>query len=108
VHNDFQHSNILVHGGQISGIIDWDAPYAGDCIFDIATVLFYAYDQSAIRELLWRYAVERASLNLLSLYFTHLILRQVDWSLRYHDQVTSRRYIDRGWALVQELAQRSE
>jgi thiamine kinase-like enzyme len=87
----------------ISGIIDWDAPYAGDCVFDIATLLFYSYDNLNMRELLWHAALEQASLNLLRLYFAHLILRQVDWSLRYHDLATSERYISRGWALLQEI-----
>jgi hypothetical protein len=103
VHNDFQPSNILIHDGEVSGIIDWDAPYAGDCVFDIATLLFYTYDDLAARELLWHAALERASLNLLRLYFAHLILRQVDWSLRYHDSATSERYIARGWALLQQI-----
>ena len=107
VHNDFQHSNILVHNEQISGIIDWDAPYAGDCVFDIATLLFYFYDNLAVRELLWHAALEQAALNLLRLYFAHLILRQVDWSLRYRATATSERYIAMGWALLQEIEQHS-
>ena len=107
VHNDFQHSNILIHDGLVSGIIDWDAPYAGDCAFDIATLLFYSYDNLDVCELLWHAALARASLNLLRLYFAHLILRQVDWSLRYHDQATSERYISRGWILLQEIEHRA-
>lgn len=107
VHNDFQHSNILIHNEQISGIIDWDAPYGGDCVFDIATLLFYSYDDLAARELLWHAVLERASLNLLRLYFAHLILRQVDWSLRYHDAATSEHYISRGWTLLQEIERRA-
>ncbi len=108
VHSDFQSSNILVHNNQVSGIIDWDAPYAGDRMFDIATLLFYSYDDLDIRALLWRYALAYASLNLLSIYFAHLILRQVDWSLRYHDEATSERYIVRSYALLTEIAQRSK
>jgi Phosphotransferase enzyme family len=107
VHGDFQHSNILMHDEQISGVIDWDGSYAGDCIFDVATLLFYSYDVLEVRERLWDYAVERASLKLLSMYFAHLILRQVDWSLRHHDQATSERYITRGEPLLQEVAHRS-
>ena len=107
VHGDFQHSNILIHDGQISGIVDWDNSFAGDCIFDIATLLFYSYDIVEVREELWEYALERVSLKLLSMYFAHLILRQVDWSLRYHDQTTSEHYIIRGQALLQEITHRS-
>ncbi len=107
VHTNFQPANILVHDNQVSGIIDWDAPYAGDHIFDIATLLFYTYDDVEVRALLWRYALAHVSLNLLRLYFAHLILRQVDWSLRYHNEATSKRYIVRSHALLTEIAQRS-
>jgi hypothetical protein len=69
--------------------------------------LFYFYDVLEVREQLWNYALERASLKLLSMYFAHLILRQVDWSLRHHDQTTSERYITRGQMLLQEIAHRS-
>jgi aminoglycoside phosphotransferase (APT) family kinase protein len=107
VHGDFQHSNILIHDEQISGVIDWDGSYAGDCIFDVATLLFYSYDVLEVRERLWDYMLRRASLKLLSMYFAHLILRQVDWSLRHHDQSTSERYITRGQMLLQEIEYRS-
>jgi hypothetical protein len=108
VHNDFQHSNVLIDDGQVSGIIDWDAPYAGERVFDIATLLFYAYNDLDVRALLWQAALAQASLNLLRLYFAHLILRQVDWSLRYHDAATSERYIARGWTILQEVERRAE
>jgi hypothetical protein len=107
VHGDFQHANILIENEQISGVVDWDGFGAGDCIFDIATLLFYSYDDAEVREQLWYYALERASFKLLSIYLAHLVLRQVDWSLRYHDETISKRYIIRGQALLQELAHRS-
>jgi hypothetical protein len=107
VHGDFQHSNILVQAGQISGVVDWDDCGAGDGIFDIVTLLFYSYDLVDVREQIWNYALERASLNLLSVYAAHVILRQVDWSLRNHDHSTSERYIARGHMLLQEIAHRS-
>lgn len=106
VHGDFQHSNILMHDEQISGIVDWDGSFTGDCTFDIATLLFYSYDAPEVRDRLWDYALARVSLRLLSMYFAHLILRQVDWSLRHHDQATSGRYITRGQILLEEIRQR--
>ena len=107
VHGDFQHTNILMQDEQISGVVDWDGFGVGDCIFDIATLLFYSYESVEVREQLWNYALERASLKLLSIYLAHLILRQVDWSLRYHDHTTSERHIVRGQMLLQEIAHRS-
>ncbi|HEU5384113.1 MAG TPA: aminoglycoside phosphotransferase family protein [Ktedonobacteraceae bacterium] len=106
VHRDFQHANILIEENQISGVVDWDGFGTGDCIFDIATLLFYSESIEA-REQLWNYALGRASLRLLSIYLAHLILRQVDWSLRYHDQTTSERYITRGQTFLREIARRS-
>ncbi|HEY4388629.1 MAG TPA: phosphotransferase, partial [Ktedonobacteraceae bacterium] len=107
VHFDFQHANILTHQQEISGVIDWDGIRAGDAAFDLATLLFYAYDEVAIREHLWQYLLQRTSLSVVSVYLAHLILRQVDWSLRYYDQATSERYISRSQALLQEIALRS-
>jgi len=107
VHFDFQPSNVLIYHQEISGVVDWEATCAGDAAFDLATLLFYIYDNVTLREQLWRYALERASLSVLSVYLAHLILRQVDWSLRHHDQTTSNRYLSRGQALLQEIALRS-
>src|SRR5712691_11986554 len=98
--------NILIHNEQISGIVDWDGFASGDCNFDIATLLFYSYDDLEARERLWDYMLRQASIKLLSMYFAHLILRQVDWSLRHHDQATSERYITRGQRLLQEIESR--
>jgi hypothetical protein len=106
VHVDFQQSNILIHNGQISGVVDWDGCYAGDCTFDIATLLFYSYDVPEVREQLWEYALARASIKLLAFYFAHLILRQVDWSLRFHDRATGERYIIRSQILLEESRER--
>jgi hypothetical protein len=107
VHGDFQHANILIYDEQISGVVDWDGFGRGDCIFDIVTLLFYAYETVEVRQQLWDYVLSQASLRLVSIYIAHLILRQVDWSLRYHDQATSECYIHRGKALLQEIADRT-
>jgi thiamine kinase-like enzyme len=50
VHFDFHNLNMLVYQQEISGIIDWDATCAGDAAFDLATLLFYASAEVAIRE----------------------------------------------------------
>lgn len=105
VHGDFQPANILLHRDKVSGIIDWQAPGAGDSSFDLVTLLFYTYDDSGTREQLWQVIRAAISLNLLSLYCAHLILRQVDWSLRHHDRATGERYILRGESVLQDLAQ---
>jgi hypothetical protein len=84
VHFDFTQANILIKEGEISGVIDWDGTMAGDRAFDLATLLFYAVDQPDLRQTLWRHASERSSPDAIRLYLAHLIVRQVDWSIRFH------------------------
>jgi hypothetical protein len=48
--------------------------------------------------------LKRATLNLLSVYIAHLILRQVDWSIRHHDQTTIERFINKGKDLLDDIA----
>lgn len=104
VHGGFQHANILIHNEEVSGIVDWSAPGMGDCVFDLVTLLFYAYDDPTMLQQLWQSALELASPQLLSVYCAHMILRQVDWSLHYHDQAASDQYIKQGQALIRDLA----
>jgi hypothetical protein len=95
VHIDFNPANILADDRQISGVVDWEDAYAGDCVFDLATLLFYSYDVAALREPLQRQVLDRASPNALRIYLAHMILRQVEWSARHHDRTT----VD-GWLRV--------
>ncbi|GHO83742.1 aminoglycoside phosphotransferase family protein [Dictyobacter formicarum] len=103
VHYDFQPYNILGEQQEISGIIDWEGVCAGDCTFDLVTLLFYNYDDTSIRASLWDYLSVRSTIQVVSIYLAHLILRQVDWSLRFHDTATSQLYIDRAEAILHYL-----
>lgn len=93
VHLDFNPANILVTDGTISGVVDWEGCCAGDCVFDLATLLFYSYDNEAVRERLQRHILARTTPATLAVYLSHLIVRQVDWSIRHHDGVTIARYV---------------
>lgn len=42
VHFDYQPTNILVHEGRISGVVDWEGACTGDATFDLATLLYYS------------------------------------------------------------------
>jgi hypothetical protein len=107
VHFDFQPFNLLVEDQEISGVIDWEDSYGGDCTFDLATMLFYAYDDgNELCESLWEYGLAHASRNVLSVYLAHLILRQVDWSLRYRDRTTGKLHLARGLAILTDIAGR--
>lgn len=93
VHFDFNPANILVENGRVSAVIDWEGTCPGDCTFDLATLLFYAYNTLDVREQLLLAIRNRVSPGVLSVYMAHMILRQVDWSIRYHDQATVRYYL---------------
>ncbi len=86
VHYDCNPSNVLVEAATITGVIDWDGWCPGDCTFDVATMLFYSYTDPQVRPLLWQTINARVGPAIGGVYLAHLIHRQVDWSIRYHDQ----------------------
>lgn len=66
-------------------MIDINPPaLTGDRAFDLATMLFYLYDRDDIRERLRGRALELSNERALDAYLAHMLLRQVDWSLRHH------------------------
>lgn len=106
VHFDFQPFNLLVDQGQVSGVVDWEGARLGDGAFDWATLLFYGYEDELVRQMLWQKALEWASIEALSVYLAHLVLRQVDWSLRHHQTAIAEQYVQRSAALLQEVLAR--
>ena len=95
VHYDFTPANLLSDGTSITGVIDVNPPVlAGDRAFDLATLLFYCYDHDGVRERLRARMLELASPAAARAYLAHLVLRQVDWSLRFHpDTRATRRHL---------------
>jgi hypothetical protein len=85
VHWDFNPGNVLSDGNRITGVIDWEGVCAGDRGFDLATYLFYSYRDREVRDLLWREALSCSGHGALTVYLGHMIVRQVDWSIRHHD-----------------------
>ena len=85
VHHDFTPANLLSDGTGITGVIDVNPPVlAGDRAFDLATLLFYCYDHDGVRERLRARLLELADPPAARAYLAHMVLRQVDWSLRYY------------------------
>jgi hypothetical protein len=107
VHFDFQPSNILTISGKISGVVDWDEPLAGDRAFDLATLLFYTYDQDDLREALWARILTLTEPAAAVLYLAHLIHRQVDWSIRRHPPAMVDRWLERTRAILADLPART-
>jgi hypothetical protein len=66
-------------------VIDVNPPVlAGDRAFDLATLLLYLYDHDGIRALLRARLLDLAGPQAACAYLAHMVLRQVDWSLRFH------------------------
>jgi hypothetical protein len=93
VHLDYHTGNVLVTGGRISGVIDWDGAGRGDRRLDLVTLRF---------DLAWRaphltgLLDERLTAlepDRLRAYWAHMSLRQVDWSIRHHDADTVDRWL---------------
>ncbi|GIF22241.1 hypothetical protein BJ973_002565 [Actinoplanes tereljensis] len=93
VHMDFHHGNVLVSGGRLSGVVDWDGAVRGDRHFDLVTLRFYL---AATAPQLAGPVDERLALlpsRRRQAYWAHMSLRQVDWSIRHHDAATVDRWL---------------
>lgn len=90
VHFDFQGANILVDRGAITGVVDWEGCCSGDATFDLATVFFYTDPVGEAarnqHDRLWDLLMARTAPPLLGAYLAHLVLRQLDWSIRFHER----------------------
>ena len=84
VHWDFHSGNILVEGNRVTGVIDWDGLRAGDASFDLATLLFYLYPHREARDVLRDEALAHSNAGAIKVYLAHIIVRQLDWSIRSH------------------------
>jgi aminoglycoside phosphotransferase (APT) family kinase protein len=83
VHFDLSPGNILAVGERIAGVVDWQGATSGDAAFDLVTMAFFTGDR-AVQAALLAEARERTDPRALPLYVAHMVLRQVDWSLRHH------------------------
>jgi Phosphotransferase enzyme family len=93
VHYDFTLANLLTDGSGITGVIDINPPaLTGDRAFDLATLLFYRYDHDDLRDRLGARARELAGDRAVRVYLAHMVLRQVDWSLRHHPGAPATRH----------------
>jgi hypothetical protein len=94
VHLDFQPGNVLVAGGRLTGVVDWDGAARGDRHFDLTTLRFYLAGQAPhltgpVDDRLTGISARRRRA-----YWAHLSLRQVDWSIRHHDAATVTHWLD--------------
>jgi hypothetical protein len=90
VHMDFHPGNVLVDGGRLTGVVDWDGATRGDRYFDLMTLRFClpAPLTAPVDERLALISPRRRRA-----YWAHMSLRQVDWSIRHHDEATVDRWL---------------
>jgi Phosphotransferase enzyme family len=103
VHWDFNPGNVLCAENRITGVVDWDDACAGDRGFDLSTYLFYSYDQPEVRDALWRETLNCSGRGALAVYLAHMIVRQVDWSIRHHDSVSVARWMTTAKEILRDL-----
>ena len=107
-HFDFSYANALTDGVRVTGVIDWNVPFEGalqgDLAFDIATLLFYAYDRPSVTRELWRSLLEWADPRAAALYLAHLTLRQVEWVERFYPGTSQHdRFLTIGRAVLDDI-----
>jgi len=105
VHYDFTPANLLCDGNAITGVIDINPlTLAGDRAFDLATMLFYYYDRDEIRGPLRGRLLDLAGSRAAAAYLAHMVLRQVDWSLRYHPAaIATQRHLRLARAIIADI-----
>ena len=101
VHTDFHTDNMLADGDEITAVIDWEGATSGDVAFDLVTQALYA---PQYRAALMDAARTLTDPRALPLYAAHMVLRQVDWSIRHHTPIAVRWYLDEGAALLEAAA----
>jgi hypothetical protein len=92
-HFDFHFLNLLSDGRTITGVVDVNPPLvSGDRAFDLATLLFYVYDHGELRRRILERMSGLASWAAARAYLAHMVLRQVEWSLRHYPAAPATRH----------------
>ena len=92
-HFDFQFMNLLSDGRVITGVVDVNPPPVhGDRAFDLATLAFYVYDAGDLRRPILARLSSLASRAAVRAYLAHMVLRQVEWSVRHYPAAPATRH----------------
>ena len=84
-HFDFHFLNLLSDGATITGVVDINPPpLAGDRAFDLSTLVFYVYDHDELRRRILGRLFGLAGRQAARAYLAHMVLRQVEWSVRHY------------------------
>lgn len=74
VHKDMNPGNILLLGGTISGIVDWENTCAGDPLYDLVYLWFCCYGYERCRLALWSHITTTGIPQTIALCASHVIL----------------------------------
>lgn len=85
VHGDFHHENLLVQGGRITGVVDWDGAGRGDGRFDLVTLRFGLQPENSTAGARSRLDAILDTLpdEVLRPAWAHMSLRMADWAIRH-------------------------
>ena len=103
VHWDFHTNNLLMEDDRITGVIDWEGCCSGDAAFDLATMLFYTWSVTDFRDALMRAMLERTTRGAVAVYLAHMIVRQLDWSIRHHGRKTVEQWMRTSLDILREI-----
>jgi aminoglycoside phosphotransferase (APT) family kinase protein len=103
MHFDFHLGNLLTEAGEVTGVVDWDGTCSGDKAFDLATLLFYTYDQEEAREILCQALLDRTGWQRARVYLAHVMLRQTAWSAAHHNRQTVGAYLATSAVILKDL-----
>jgi hypothetical protein len=67
-------------------------PVHGDRAFDLATLAFYVYDAGELRRPILARLSSLASWAAVRAYLAHMVLRQVEWSVRHYPRALATRH----------------
>lgn len=94
VHFDYHPRNVLVESGRITGVIDWDGAARYDGTFDLVTLRFTLGHEAPHLTAIVDDALRGRDEARRRAFWAHMSLRQVDWSIRHHDQATVEAWLD--------------
>lgn len=89
VHGDFRPSNVIVHKGRVSGVIDYEYAGKGSRVIDLATFLadeMVSNRDSELQGLLWREAIGMVGEEALLLVLLYQALEMIFWFITKRDE----------------------
>ena len=106
-HFDFHFMNLLSDGHAITGVVDLNPPpLGGDRAFDLATLLFYVYDDAGLRRRILARLSGLARWDAVRAYLAHMVLRQVEWSVRHDpDAPLTRHHLQLGRLVLADIGE---